>query len=283
MDQRQHYVPQSYQWGWTENDEGLIWVYRKGEAPRRLSIKKRVGMGINFYGDETVEKDVSDAAVEQAAARVLQKIRDHAPTTPDDRKSLSRFISVFWRRVPKHRLTVNETCQEMLPAVVNKYRQEISAIVLETETQAARAAHLLAELDRVEEQYTAEIPDYFFINNIKRASVFEEALFHMDWAFLEVKKDDPYNNPFITSDAPVVWSKGCGIGDKEKGIVLFPISKDLLLQAMWTTSFRNAYVPIGDADVRRLNGYIAQEAYAEVYASKKSNGLMALVNRRMKT
>lgn len=282
MDQRQHYVPQSYQWGWTENDEGLIWVYRKNEVPKRLSIKKRVGMGINFYGDETVEKEVSDAAVESAAALVLQKIREHDPITPDDKKSLSRFISVFWRRVPKHKLTVDETCQEMLPAVVNKYRQEISAIVPETETQAARAAHLLAELDSVEEQYTAEIPDYFFINNLKRASVFEEALFNMDWAFFEVKKDDPYNNPFITSDSPVVWSKGCGIGDKEKGIVLFPISKDLLLQAMWVTSFRNAYVPISDVEVRRFNGYIVEEAHTEVYASKKSSGLMALVNSRMK-
>lgn len=239
-------------------------------------------MGINFYGDETVEKEVSDAAVESAAALVLQKIREHDPITPDDKKSLSRFISVFWRRVPKHKLTVDETCQEMLPAVVNKYRQEISAIVPETETQAARAAHLLAELDSVEEQYTAEIPDYFFINNLKRASVFEEALFNMDWAFFEVKKDDPYNNPFITSDSPVVWSKGCGIGDKEKGIVLFPISKDLLLQAMWVTSFRNAYVPISDVEVRRFNGYIVEEAHTEVYASKKSSGLMALVNSRMK-
>jgi hypothetical protein len=283
MDQRQHYVPQSYQWGWTENDEGLIWVYRKNEHPKRLSIKKRVGMGINFYGDETVEKVVSDAAMESDAALVLQKIRNRAQMTPDDKKYLSRFISVFWRRVPKHKLTVSETCQEMLPAVVGKYRQEISAIPPKTKAQADRAAHLLAELDTIEEQYTAEMPDYFFLNNIKRSSIFEEALFHMDWVFFEVKKGDPYNNPFITSDAPVIFSKGCGIGDKEKGILLFPVSKDLLLQAMWITSFRNAYVPINDADVRRFNGYIAEEAYTEVYASKKSAGLMALVNRRMKT
>jgi hypothetical protein len=283
MDQRQHYVPQFYQRGWTENNEGLIWVYRKNETPKRQSIGKRVGMEVNFYGDEDVEKEISKEALEDSAARVVQKIRDRNQIMPDDKKCLSRFISVFWRRVPKHRITVNETCQEMLPTVVGKYRQEISAITPETETQAAKAAHVLAELDRVEEQYTAEIPDYFFINNIKRASVFEEALCHMDWAFFEVKRDDPYNSPFITSDAPVVWSKGCGIGDKEKGIVLFPISKDLLLQAMWVTSFRNAYVPINDVEVRRFNGYIADEAHTEVYASKKSSGLMALVNNRMKT
>jgi len=283
MDQRQHYVPQFYQRGWTQNNEGLIWVYRKNEVPRRQSISKKVGMEFNFYGDEVVEKEISDEALEDSAARVVQKIRNHNPITSDDKKSLSRFISVFWRRVPKHKLTVNEKCQEMLPAIVGKYRQEISALTPETKTQASRAAHLLAELDRIEEQYTAELPDYFFINNIKRVSIFEDALFHMDWAFFEVKKDNPYNNPFITSDAPVVFSKGCGIGDKEKGILLFPISKDLLLQAMWITSFRNAYVPINDVDVRRFNGYIAEEAHTEVYASKKSSGLMALVNRRMKT
>lgn len=282
MDQRQHYVPQFYQRGWTENNDGLIWVYRKNENPKRQSIAKKVGMKINFYGDEDMEKEISKEALEDSTARIVQKIRDRNRITLDDKKCLSRFISVFWRRVPKHKLTVNETCQEMLPAVVDKYRQGISALIPETETQAGRAAHILAELDRVEEQYKAEIPDYFFINNIKRASMFEDVLFNMDWAFFEVKKDDPYNNPFITSDAPVVWSKGCGIGDKEKGIVLFPISKDLLLQAMWITSFRNAYIPINDVEVRRFNGYIAEEAHTEVYASKKSSGLMLLVNKRMK-
>jgi len=57
----------------------------------------------------------------------------------------------------------------------------------------------------------------------------------------------------------VVWSVGCEI--EGKGIVLFPISKDLLLQAMWITTFRNAYVPINDIEVRRFNGYIADEAH----------------------
>jgi len=63
MDQRQHYVPQFYQRGWTENNEGLIWVYRKNENPKRQSIGKRVGMEINFYDDGAVPRTMDGAAM----------------------------------------------------------------------------------------------------------------------------------------------------------------------------------------------------------------------------
>jgi cation transport regulator ChaB len=55
-----------------------------------------------------------------------------------------------------------------------------------------------------------------------------------------------------------------------------------MLQGMWITSFHSAYVPIPDADVRRLNRYVVENAHREVYASVKSAGFTMLVNKRMK-
>jgi hypothetical protein len=121
-------------------------------------------------------------------------------------------------------------------------------------------------------------PSSFFTNNLRRASIFEEAIARMDWAYLQATPD----TPFLTCDDPVVYSKGSGIRDTEKGIVLFPLSKNLMLQGMWITRHRSAYVPIRDADVRRLNRYVVENAFRQVYAPVKSSGFMALVNKRMK-
>lgn len=45
---------------------------------------------------------------------------------------------------------------------------------------------------------------------------------------------------------------------------------------------RTGLVPIPDAEVRRLNRYVVENAHREVYASVKSVGFTMLVNKRMK-
>jgi hypothetical protein len=211
------------------------------------------------------------------AAPVIRKIADRTALTTADRELLSRFISVLWRRVPRHRELVNKAARQMLPAYVGRLLQDLAAL-----RAAGKNPEQIERLERearqVEEGYTKEVPNYFFTNNLRRASVFEEAVARMDWAYLQATPD----TPFLTCDDPVVYSKGSGIGDTEMGVVLFPLSKNLLLQGMWVAEHRSAYVPIRDADVRRLNRYVVENAYREVYAPAKSTSFMALVNKRMK-
>lgn len=80
----------------------------------------------------------------------------------------------------------------------------------------------------------------------------------------------------------MLYSKGSGIADVEQGIILFPLSKDLMLQGMWNTPFGGAYVQIPEEDVQRFNSYVVETAHREVYASVKSEDFMALVNEKMK-
>ena len=282
MSQRQHYVPQFYLRGWTSSGEGLVWLYRKGRPPRRVSIRK-AGQEPDFYAftdDEgvydggSVEKELEK--LDTAAAPVIKKIEDRAPITTAERELLSRFISVLWRRVPQHREVVNDTFRELLPACLERLREDFAAWRAAGKNPE-RIDKLEKEVQRIEELYGKEVPAYFFTNNLRRDSVFEEALARMDWAFLQATPD----TPFLTCDNPVLYNEGSGIGDAERGIVLFPLSKELMLQAMWATSFRGACVPIPDAEVRRLNRYVVENAHREVYASVKSSGFMALVNKRM--
>jgi Protein of unknown function (DUF4238) len=285
MSQRQHYVPQFYLRGWTTGGEGLVWVYRKGQRPRPLSIAKRVGQEPDFYAftdssgvydSRSVEKKLEK--LDDAAASVLQKITERAALTAANRELLSRFISVQWRRVPKHREAVNNRLKDLMPSYFDGLREDIAAL-----RASGRSPERLEESEarvlEIQKQYMERVPDYFFTRNIERASIFEELLVRMDWAFLQTTAD----SPFLTCDAPVLSNvDGTGLGDPQNGIVLFPLSKDLMLQGMWVTTFRGAYVRIPDEHVRRFNRYVVEAAHREVYASVKSAGFTTLVNKRMR-
>lgn len=283
MSQRQHYVPQFYLRGWTTAGEGLVWVYQKGQPPRRVSIRK-AAQELDFYAftdntgvydNESVEKELEK--LDTAAAPVIRKARERTALITADRELLSRFISVLWRRVPQHRETVNNMLKEMMPAYFEQLKADLAALRAEG-NDPERIEKLEREVSDIEKMYMEKVPEYFFTNNLKRASNFEYLLNRMDWAFLEATP----NTPFLTSDAPVVSNiRGTGLGDTKNGIVLFPLSKDLMLQGMWVTSFNSAYVPIKDTDIQRLNRYVVEIAYKEVYASIKSLEFMTLVNKRM--
>lgn len=82
MSQRQHYVPQFYLRGWTTGGEGLVWVYRKGQQPRRVSIRK-AGQELDFYAftdsmgvydGESVEKELEK--LDTATALVIRRVRE---------------------------------------------------------------------------------------------------------------------------------------------------------------------------------------------------------------
>jgi hypothetical protein len=283
MSQRQHYVPQFYLRGWVPEGEGLIWVYTKTQQPRRLSIRK-AGQEPDFYAftdrhgindSVSIEKELEK--LDTAAAPVIKRIREREPLTDVDRELLSRFISVLWRRVPEHREVVDGSLRDMMPEYFEHLRDELKTLRSEKEN-AERIERVQQEVNRLEKEYMNKIPAYFFTENLQRPSMFETLLVKMDWAFLQAKSD----TPFLTSDNPVVYSRGTGLGDLDNGIVLFPLSKDLMFQGMWKSSFRNSYVSIRDSDARRFNRYVVENAYKQVYASSKSSGVMALVSKRMR-
>ena len=83
---------------------------------------------------------------------------------------------------------------------------------------------------------------------------------------------------FVTCDDPVVFNKGTGLKD-DGAVIIFALSRHLLLQAMWRSVYRNRFVNLKDTDVRTLNRWIVSNADAQVYASKKSNAMAEFVNK----
>jgi hypothetical protein len=120
---KHHYVPQFYQRGFIADNTKKIWVYKKGVPPRHGSVRSN-GMQIDLYAFSYSNGTVDFGSVENQlkllddhAAKLIQRIQKRGKLTDKDRKLLCRFVSVMWRRTPKHMNKVKETAKKLIPQV----------------------------------------------------------------------------------------------------------------------------------------------------------------------
>jgi len=293
---KHHYVPQFYQRGFVKEltkegkKEGLIWVYEKDRAPRKEPISK-TGMEIDLYAftdkggnvdNVTVEKELGK--IDDKGALAIQKLVQGTPLTDSERRDLCKFISIMYRRTPKFREHQTRMAAELMPKFFEIHNEEWLRQEMHKLAKSPAQAELWfqqrkAEYEQMREQYLRQPPDYLFSSDLRRDSVFERVLFDMDWSLFKSTPD----TDFVACDDPALFSKGAGIGDRERGIIIFPLSRELFLQAMWISTYKGAYVQLKDVDVRKLNRDVVRNADKQVYASHKSSSLAALVDKWIAT
>lgn len=293
---KHHYVPQFYQRGFVKEltkegkKEGLIWVYEKGHAPRKEPISK-TGMEIDLYALADKEGNIDNVTIEKELGKIddkgalaIQKLVQVTTLTDNERRDLCKFISIMYRRTPKFREHQTRMAAEMMPKFFEIHNEEWLRQEMHKHAKSPAQAEFWfqqrkAEFKQMREQYLRQPPDYLFSSDLRRDSVFERVLFDMDWALFRSTSD----TDFITCDDPALFSKGAGIGDKERGIIMFPLSRELFLQAMWISTYKGAYVPLKDVDVRKFNRDVVRNANKQVYASHKSSSLATLVDKWIAT
>jgi Protein of unknown function (DUF4238) len=286
---KHHYIPKFYQRGFINDKSNQIWVYEKGRQPRRLAIRK-AGMKIAFYGFtkrhgeldiETVERELS--RVDDYGAKVIQRIEKRHPLDDKQRRRLCRFVSVMWRRTPKHMEQANKMAKEMMPGFLAVHDDEwLRRTIGERYGSSVEAQGMLekwqGELQDIRDRYSRNVPDFLFPSNTLRDSMFERVMYFMDWAFFQASP----NTEFLTCDDPVLFSKGSGLKDRE-AVIMFPLSRNLFFQAMWISEWANSYQPLDETQIRQLNEYVVRNAHQQVYSSKKSNEITGLVNEQIGT
>jgi hypothetical protein len=285
---RQHWIPQFYQRRFVADGSGLIWVYGLDCQPRQKTIRK-TGMSIDFYAftknevrdNQSVENALQK--VDHMGARLIRKIDRREQLTDQERYNLSVFISVMWRRTAKHKEEAERRAAAMMPDFFEQHDEKWLISQLE-KREAAKGGGLvpfeeqLAKLAKIKSEYMSQVPDFLFVRNVVRTSVFERVLYLMDWAIFTATE----SREFVTSDNPVVFSKGRGL-KRDDAVIFFPLSRKLCLQAMWKSNYKGAYVQPSNSEIGLINRYIAQNAGQEVYASHKSRVLAEFVNRWVDT
>jgi Protein of unknown function (DUF4238) len=268
---KHHFIPKFYQRGFVPGRGHKIWVYEKDGKPRQRSVR-RVGMQIDLYAFEragkfdfgTIEKEL--ALLDDQGSKVIQKLESGRPITDKDRARLSRFVSVMWRRTPKHLDHVNKTAVDLVPGVFAPLEQ----------LEDQMSPEVMTEVKRLKEKYSEQPPDFVFAHNVLRDSVFEKVMYSMDWAFFTACN----GKEFLTSDDPVMFSKGSGLGSPE-AIVAFPLSNRLFLQCMRKSNWGNKFHELEASQVDYFNLCAVQNASKQVLASRKSEDIGLIVTENL--
>jgi len=268
---RHHFIPRFYQRGFVPGRGHKIWVYENDKKPRQRSVSS-VGMQIDLYAFEqagkvdfgTVEKELS--RLEDHASRVIQKLESGRPITDKDRARLSRFVSVMWRRTPKHMDHVNKTAVDLVPGVFAPLEQ----------LEDRMSPEVKAEVRRLKKKYSEQPPAVVFAHNVLRDSVFEDVMYSMDWAFFTACN----GKQFLTSDNPVMFNQGSGLGSPD-AIVAFPLSTRLFLQCMRKTTWGNMFHELEASQVDYFNLCTVQNAHKQVLASQKSEDIYRIVKENL--
>ncbi len=268
---KHHFIPRFYQRGFVPGRGHKIWVYERGVKPRQRSVRS-VGMQIDLYAFEragkvdfaTVEKEL--ALLEDQASRIIQKLESGGSVTDKERARLSRFVSVMWRRTPKHMDHVNKTSIDFVPDVFAPLEQ----------LEDQMSPEVKDEVKRLKEKYSNQAPSLVFAHNILRDSVFEDVMYSMDWGFFLASQ----GKSFLTSDDPVMFSKGSGLGSPD-AIVAFPLSSRLLLQCMRKSNWGNRFHELEPGQVDYFNLCTVQNAHKQILASQKSEAIDGIIKEHL--
>jgi hypothetical protein len=286
---KHHYIPKFYQRGFIRDKSNSVWVYEKDREPRQLSIR-RTGMKIALYGFtnrlgeidvETVERGLS--RIDDYGAKVIQKIERKNPIDVKERRRLSRFVSVMWRRTPKHLDQANKMAAEMMPGFLESHDDAWLRRTIQDRFGSSSEAEMKyneskTELQKIRDQYSREVPDFIFPTNTLRESMFERVMYFMDWVFFKASPE----TEFLTCDDPVLFSKGSGLKDRE-AVIMLPLSRKLFFQAMWISEWGNTYHSLDETQLGQLNEYVVRNAHRQVYSSKNSKEIAKLVDEQIAT
>lgn len=286
---KHHYIPKFYQRGFIRDKSNYVWVYEKGRKPRQLSIRK-TGMRIAFYGFtnrrgefdiETIERGLSQ--IDDYGAKVIQKIERKSRIDDKDRLRLSKFVSVMWRRTPKHMNEANKMAAEIMPGFFDTHDDAWLSRTIEDRFGSSPEAERKydewkSELQKIRDQYSRAVPDFIFPTNTLRESMFERVMYFMDWVFF---KASPVTE-FLTCDDPVLFTNGSGLKDQQ-AVIMFPLSRKLFFQAMWISEWRNTYQSLDELQLGQLNEYVIRNAQQQIYSSKNSKEIANLVDEHIGT
>ena len=236
-----HYVPQFWLAGFTDSGEkdGRLWVTDLKRQKQWQSNPENAGHRRDFYrlSDDVAKDPVAFeklfSRIEDAFAPIFKAL-DKWPRGPylEEWESLFMYIAVQWMRVPAFR--------PMLLRIADGIHRHFLAEALKTpESWAAwlKKAGIApdapgADYDSMvkferEHNYTLSAePEWYLYRGFKAVEGVAKTLAERNWrACISVK------GGFIGSDSPVMMDgpKGQQIGFKSAEIVLFPVSRHVLL------------------------------------------------------
>ncbi|MDY0042656.1 MAG: DUF4238 domain-containing protein [Desulforhabdus sp.] len=270
-----HYIPQFYLRGFTEAPEvDLVWVYRKGgEEPFKTSIRN-IAQENQFYSPET-EKYLANE-IEWPASKIIQKIRGQRPITHEDKVTLSKYMVVMWKRVPRCKRWVTDKAPEIMAPVFDRFDNELAELGKQNPSKIDLVERRRKELRELRESKEDKFVSDMWLESIPPDKTPQSVniLSQMTWGFLTAGS----GQYFITSDNPLFFFPEIGIGRKESE-VSFPIAKNIALLATWRIDIGEGFFPARDRVVKEINQRTASISTKFLYGPYQEAWIQALANK----
>ncbi|PIU57506.1 MAG: hypothetical protein COS88_00905, partial [Chloroflexi bacterium CG07_land_8_20_14_0_80_51_10] len=215
--------------------------------------------------------------IEDPAKPVLDKIRSRQPMAVNNKETLSDYMVIMLKRVPKDLERITANFPAVLERVFANLNKEILRLIEEHPSEKDIFQERLQELPRLKLKYENEFPMELWYDTLTPDSLprVRAILPAMTWVFLTSEK----KQPFLTSDNPLFFFEGLGMGRPESEIT-FPISSRIALWATWRKDLRESYIPAKDAAIKEINRRTASAATKYVYYSEETQWVVDLINKK---
>ncbi len=267
-----HYVPQYYLKGFSQNEGKHIWVYDKVEGIKFPTQVKSIANITGFYSRD-VEQYLANT-IEGPANNVLMKIRKMELIDQKDKEILSEYIAVMMKRVPKGLQRLEEMAPSTSKKLYADLAEELSQIALANPEKKEIVKRRIKEIETILKKYSKDPPKDIWLDNIppERSPKVVAALNGMIWRFLVSKPE----SEFLTSDNPLFFFTSIGIG-KPNSEVLFPIAKNIALWATWKTHLPEGYIQATTQAVKEMNRRTVSNATRYVFKSKDEDWVLPFI------
>ncbi len=274
-----HYIPQYYLKGFCEpTTPGVISRYEKGSPKIVTTGLKNIAQETGFYSPE-VERFLADK-IETPANSALDKLRNRQLITPEERFALAGYMITLLKRVPESQSRVQKALPEVAESVFGQIDEELARIVEANPAKAELVARRREEARQIRAQYEEGFPKDIWLRLISpttapRALAILNA---MTWRFLTFGKE----SAFLTSDNPVYFHQGIGIGHQESEVT-FPISRNVVLWATWKDNVVEDFYETSKRAAREINRRTVSIATRYVFFSREERWVINIVNRKKLT
>ena len=271
-----HYVPQHYLQGFCDySNLSMIWMYEKGNDEIKLVSIENIANEKNLWPDETENQLTNE--VENPANAVISKIRRKQAISIYDKKLLSTYISVMLLRVPRGLHRIKELAPVVLEDVVKKVKTDINYLIKLLPEKRDLLQQRLSELPLIKAKMEQEFPLNIWYKNLTADTLPQVQLIlpQMRWVMLTSEN----KHAFITSDNPVFFFEGIGMGKMESQI-FFPISSKIVLFLSWQNRYKADYLNVKETSIKEINKRITSSATRFIFHSRKNTGILSLINKK---
>jgi hypothetical protein len=272
----EHYIPQYYLSGFCDpSAPSKIWVYEKGNERIFLSGIKNIAHENNRWPQKTEEYFAN--SIEAPANHVLDKIRNRELISQSDKVTLSDYMIILWKRVPRGFERSKAIYPEVMNEVFANIEQKMYALIEKYPSKKELLQERLQELPKLKLEYEKELPKELWYQTLSPDALpmVRTVLPAMTWVFFTSDN----RQPLLTSDNPVFFFEWYGLG-KPKSEITFPISSEIVLWATWRSGIvENQYAAIKDSILNEINRRTASSATKYMYYSIEANWVVNLINK----